>query len=63
MEFSQTVRIQCPSCGESIEIVVELAAGRQDYIEDCQVWCKPISLRVLLDADGEPTVDAHAEDD
>ena len=63
MEFSQTVRIQCPYCGELIEIVVELAASRQDYIEDCQVCCKPMSLRVSLDADGEPTVDAHAEDE
>ena len=63
MEFSQTVRIQCPYCGELIEIVVELSASRQDYIEDCQVCCKPISLRVSLDADGEPAVDARAEDE
>ena len=63
MEFSQTVRIQCPYCGELIEIVVELSASRQDYIEDCQVCCKPISLRVSLDADGEPVVDARAEDE
>ena len=63
MELSRSIRIQCPYCGEWIEIVVEVAAGRQDYIEDCQVCCKPMSLRVSIDADGEPAVDAHAEDE
>ena len=63
MDFSRSVRLQCPYCGEWIEIVVEPTAGRQDYIEDCQVCCKPMSLRVSTDADGEPAVDVRAEDE
>ena len=62
MELSRSVRIQCPYCGESIEIVVEFSAGRQDYIEDCQVCCKPINLRVSIDEGGAPNVEARGEE-
>ena len=55
--------IQCPYCGESIEILVDDSAGAQRYIEDCQVWCRPIVIRVSIDEDGVPQVDASAEDD
>ena len=63
MELSRPVRLQCPYCGEWIEVVVEVASGRQEYIEDCQVCCKPMSLRVSIDADGEPSIEARAEDE
>jgi hypothetical protein len=36
----------CPYCGESIEIVVDTSIQEQEYIEDCQVCCRPITLRV-----------------
>jgi hypothetical protein len=37
--------IICPYCGESIEIVVDTSVANQEYIEDCQVCCRPITLR------------------
>ena len=40
----QVQSIDCPFCGESIEIVLDLSAGGQDYIEDCQVCCQPIQI-------------------
>ncbi len=36
--------IQCPYCGESIEILVDSSVGDQEYIEDCQVCCCPIVI-------------------
>ena len=53
--------LACPYCGESIEIVVDPFVGHQDYIEDCQVCCKPIHLRVSIARDGEPTIEARGE--
>ena len=53
--------IQCPYCGETIELLVDDSAGAQRYIEDCQVCCRPIEVAVVLGADGEPTVVARAE--
>ena len=55
--------IQCPYCGESIEILVDDSAGEQRYIEDCQVCCRPITISVSLDEDGGLRVDAAGEDE
>lgn len=41
---------QCAGCGEWNEIQVdESAGGRQSYVEDCQVCCKPNVLMILWD--------------
>ena len=55
--------IDCPYCGEPIEILVDASIPSQEYIEDCQVCCCPITLRVEVDADGEPQVRASGEND
>lgn len=34
--------VNCPFCGERIDIVVDLSAGAQEYTEDCQVCCQPM---------------------
>jgi transcription elongation factor Elf1 len=55
--------IECPYCGEWIVLFVDVSAGEQRYIEDCQVCCRPIQIVVTLDEDGEPEVVARAEND
>jgi hypothetical protein len=41
---------QCAGCGEWIEAVVDASAGsKQEYVEDCQVCCKPNVLTVRWD--------------
>lgn len=55
--------IQCPYCGEHIEILVDASAGDQRYIEDCQVCCRPISIDVWVDADDNPHVSVAGEDE
>ena len=57
-----SAHIECPYCGESLEIVVDASVRQQDYIEDCQVCCKPITLRILIDDEGEPSVEVRSED-
>lgn len=58
-----TADIQCPYCGERIEVIVDDSAGDQRYIEDCQVCCRPITVVVSIDDEGEPRVDAFGEDE
>jgi len=37
----------CPYCGEPITMILDLSEdGAQDYIEDCEVCCRPIRIRV-----------------
>lgn len=45
-------RVRCPYCGERIDIVVDLSAGGQTYVEDCAVCCQPIEISFDV-SDGE----------
>jgi len=55
--------ISCPYCGESIDILIDASIPSQQYIEDCQVCCRPITLSVEVDDDGEPDVRATGENE
>ena len=55
--------IDCPYCGESIQILIDASIPEQQYIEDCQVCCRPITLIVSVDDDGAARVRASAEND
>lgn len=63
MDPLESARIDCPYCGESLDIVVDTSVGRQDYIEDCQVCCKPMRIRVRVSAHGPLRIDARSEDE
>ena len=41
----------CPYCGEEISMVLDLSVGRQSYIEDCEVCCRPIEIRYAVEDD------------
>ena len=43
--------VQCPYCGESIDVLLDPSVPHQNYIEDCQVCCSPIIFDVTADAD------------
>lgn len=51
-ELEQFIDVDCPYCAEVFTVRVDLSAGAQTYIEDCQVCCQPISMSVLLMDDG-----------
>lgn len=58
-----SVDIQCPYCGEWIELLIDDSAGAQRYTEDCHVCCRPIVVTVTIDADGGLRVDASSENE
>ena len=47
------VDIACPHCSEMVTVRIDLPAGPQTYIEDCQVCCQPISLSLRLAEAGQ----------
>jgi len=51
-ELEQFVPVQCPYCGERLETRVDLTAGEREYIEDCEVCCRPIEFGIELEEDG-----------
>lgn len=51
--------ITCPYCMEEILVLVDPSAGeRQDYVEDCQVCCRPIDISVDLTEGESPRIRA-----
>ena len=56
-------KITCPYCGEQIEILLDPADVNQQYIEDCQVCCKPINFLVFESIDEELSVTVSSDDE
>ena len=49
---AQFETVICPYCGESFQTLADYSAGAATYIEDCQICCQPIELRLEVDAAG-----------
>jgi hypothetical protein len=54
--------VDCPYCGEAIELLIDDSVGDQRYIEDCQVCCRPIEMRLHWSA-GEWVLEVKRDDD
>lgn len=49
MNLDPTAEIECPHCAEFFTIFLDLSQGSTEYIEDCQVCCKPIMIKVFIE--------------
>ena len=63
MDLLTQQAVNCPYCGESIEVLIDREEAGQQYIEDCQVCCRPITFRVEIDIDGELSVSVRDENE
>lgn len=61
MRELQDRSIHCPYCGESIGVLIDSSVAEQDYIEDCQVCCRPIDFSVSVGPDGEVRLRATSD--
>lgn len=41
---------ECPFCGETISILLDLSVPSQSYVEDCEVCCRPIEISYRVTA-------------
>lgn len=45
--------VACPYCGETVVLGLDPGGGTaQEYVEDCQVCCRPCRVRVSYDDSG-----------
>jgi hypothetical protein len=51
-ELSGWAEFPCPYCGEVLGTKIDLTDRSRTYIEDCQVCCQPMQLRVSVDRRG-----------
>lgn len=57
------VEADCPYCGETIGVLVDCSVEEQDYIEDCQVCCRPMRVRVRVGDGEKPELTLSQEDE
>lgn len=52
----------CPHCWQANTMLVDVAAGTQTFIQDCEVCCNPIEFRCEVDHSGLVSLDAYSID-
>ena len=55
--------IDCPYCGETLDVLVDTSAGDQRYYEDCAVCCAPILFIISEDEAGARLIDVKRDDE
>ena len=55
--------VSCPYCGEDIDLLIDQSIPQQSYVEDCEVCCRPINLKVAVYPDGSVVVLAMSENE
>ena len=55
--------LHCPYCGEPISVIVDDSVAEQQYVEDCQVCCRPMVVNVSVEHDGSLHVHARSENE
>ncbi|NIV18907.1 MAG: CPXCG motif-containing cysteine-rich protein [Woeseiaceae bacterium] len=55
--------VNCAFCGEAITVVVDHSLGDQEYVEDCQVCCRPLVLTITVDSAGDAFVSVRYENE
>ena len=63
MEFLPQEIVSCPYCGEAIEVLIDPQETGHEYIEDCQVCCRPITFSISADYEGNLLVDLQGENE
>ena len=55
--------VGCPYCGETISVLIDRQEAGNQYIEDCQVCCRPMVFHVSEDESNKLMVTVYCEDD
>lgn len=55
--------IECPYCGESLDVLIDQSEAGQTYIEDCQVCCRPINFSLVADFDGNIDISVRSDNE
>ncbi len=64
MECMKSVTVQCPYCGVLNEEMIDCSAELpEEYVEDCEVCCSPMLIRIFSVEGGMPVVEAHRENE
>ena len=55
--------VQCPYCWELFTLLIDGSVDSQEYVEDCEVCCRPIDFVVEVDEFDCVRVQARLQDE
>ncbi|WP_438970994.1 CPXCG motif-containing cysteine-rich protein [Methylophaga sp.] len=55
--------IMCPYCGEYFTVLIDCSVNDQNYIEDCEVCCRPIEFHLQISDDNDYQLSVHSENE
>jgi hypothetical protein len=62
-DLAEAAVVSCPYCGAEVDLLIDAGGGPiQEYVEDCEVCCRPWLVRVALRGDGRADVDVRTLD-
>ena len=50
--MNDSLSISCPHCGESFSLALDVSEGSAEFVVDCEVCCRPMTV-ILRITDGE----------
>ncbi len=50
----------CPYCWQPITMLLDLSVSRQEYVEDCEICCRPVLIAYESNGDDLLSFDAQA---
>lgn len=56
------MQVACPYCWQPVTVPVE-GQGDAEFVIECEVCCRPITVRLIRGADGEIEAEARREDE
>lgn len=63
MNPEQETQIICPYCSSPLTLLLDISAGDQTLVEDCEVCCQPIVLQLHIDNGNLLSCEASREND
>ncbi len=52
--MNDSLSVECPHCGESFSLALDMSEGSAEFVVDCEVCCRPMTITVQI-SDGELT--------
>jgi len=51
----------CPVCLSTISMLVDTSVAQQQYVEDCEVCCRPLELNLQCDVRSGTVLDVEVQ--
>jgi hypothetical protein len=57
---AKSLRITCPTCGEDFDLLLDPSEGDAEFISDCEICCRPMTVTVRVHGGDIETLDVSS---